>query len=457
VGDKSKIEWTDATWNTVYGCTRVSAGCDNCYAVKVTQRLAGSLGEAWGLVSPGKKHFNGTVALLHKRLDQPLRWKKPRRIFVNSLSDLFHPDVPLEFVDKVFAVMALCSRHTFQVLTKRPERMREYMIDPATPFRVAKAMDWMSAQKEIETLKEEWRDIPGFPGYRLSNHGHAVGPKGELSPDIGALGHSRITIYRNRERHRFLLHRLILSVFVRKPKNGEQVRHRSGDPACNALPSLSWGSQEENWEDSKRHGFYRRYQKLSELDVEEIKSRGSAGEASYSIAKDFPVSDTQVGNILRGNQWDTDSPMTWPPPKIWLGTSVENQKTANERIPHLLQTPAAIRWLSVEPMLGPVDLTGTLGEIGVGLHSYDVLRGRNVHHDDGNQWTECDRIQWVACGCESGPNARIMDVGWVRNLRDKCDAAGVPFFLKQMMVDGKLVKMPELDGKVWDEYPEVAR
>lgn len=122
----SSIEWTNETWNPTVGCTRVSAGCDNCYAVRHTRRLAGSLPIYEGLVNPGKGHFNGTVRTLPERLSIPLRWKKPRLVFVDSMSDLFHPSVPFDFLDRVFAVMALADRHTFQILTKRPARMATY-------------------------------------------------------------------------------------------------------------------------------------------------------------------------------------------------------------------------------------------------------------------------------------------------------------------------------------------
>lgn len=135
----SNIEWTDATWNPVVGCTRVSAGCDNCYAVSMTRRLEG-MAKAPGsggrkqhyagltvLNNRGDRHFNGVVRCVEEAIEIPLRWKQPRRIFVNSMSDLFHKSVPFDFIDKVFAVMALCPQHTFQVLTKRPERMAEYL------------------------------------------------------------------------------------------------------------------------------------------------------------------------------------------------------------------------------------------------------------------------------------------------------------------------------------------
>jgi protein gp37 len=121
----SSIEWTQATWNPVTGCTRVSLGCDHCYAARMTHRLE-RIGcvEYQGLTSRnrrGELHFNGEVRCHDDRLNIPRRWRKPRLIFVNSMSDLFHREVPLEFVQRVFAAMNDCPQHTFQILTKRPE------------------------------------------------------------------------------------------------------------------------------------------------------------------------------------------------------------------------------------------------------------------------------------------------------------------------------------------------
>ena len=123
---QSQIEWTDATWNPVTGCTRVSAGCDHCYAVPLTRRLA-AMGQSkyTGLINPNKKHFNGVVKSHPAGLGQPLNWKKPQVIFVNSMSDLFHKDVPLDFIQEVFDIMRRADWHQFQILTKRSERLEE--------------------------------------------------------------------------------------------------------------------------------------------------------------------------------------------------------------------------------------------------------------------------------------------------------------------------------------------
>jgi protein gp37 len=119
MGDRSSIEWTEATWNPVTGCDRVSPGCDNCYAERLAKRLQ-AMGNA--------RYANGFAVTLHPdMLDLPLRWRTPRRVFVNSMSDLFHPKVPADFVEQVFEVMATTPQHTYQVLTKRPKRARQLL------------------------------------------------------------------------------------------------------------------------------------------------------------------------------------------------------------------------------------------------------------------------------------------------------------------------------------------
>lgn len=128
----------------------------------------------------------------------------------------------------------------------------------------------------------------------------------------------------------------------------------------------------------------------------------------------------------------------WPLPNVWLGVTTENQKSAYQRIPLLLQTPAAVRFVSVEPMLEEINLTGNPEkEIWPWAEALEQGQG----------------IDWVICGAESGQKRRPCDLKWIRSLRDQCQEAGVPFFLKQMEVDGQLVKMPALDGKVWAEFP----
>lgn len=138
-------------------------------------------------------------------------------------------------------------------------------------------------------------------------------------------------------------------------------------------------------------------------------------------------------------------PPRWPIPNIWLGVSVEDQATADERIPPLLQIPAAVRFVSVEPMLAQVDLNVNVRGIGTRSLLYNCLVGEAYHEGGVTQDKHAGRLDWVICGCETGPGARPMDLQWARNLRDQCVAAGVPFFLK---------RPGTLDDKQWRQWPE---
>jgi protein gp37 len=258
----SKIEWTDQVWNAVRGCTVISPGCKRCYAMKTAHRFNGEGRTYEGLthIVNGHPVWTGKVRLVESKLEDPLHWNKPCRVFVNSMSDLFHDSVPFEFIDKVFAVMALCPQHTFQILTKRPERMLDYM----TTRRVVYYRDYI---------------------------GREVAYDGQHGPSV---------------------------VFV----NGQF----------------------------------------------------------------FP----------------------WPLKNVWLGVSVESQQYAEERIPLLLKTPAAVRWVSYEPALGPVDFDKPFGIEALGA------------------------LNWIVVGGESGPGARPFNVEWARSVVAQCKAAGVPCFVKQL-------------------------
>lgn len=267
----TKIEWTDATYNPIVGCAAVSPGCAHCYAAGVARR--GMQPAHVGLVNQ-RGHWTGEVRLLHERLAEPLHWRKPRRVFVCSMSDLFHDDVPDDFIDRVFAVMALAPQHTFQVLTKRPDRMRKW-FDP-----IGGVMR---------------RDFVGV---------HA------------ARGSSRMP------------------------------------------------------------------------------------------------------------------PFDWPLFNVWLGVSCEDQQRADERIPLLLQTPAAVRFVSAEPLLGPVDLRLTAGKTCTCTGSCRGRAGLGIGWrcalDEGK------RIDWVIVGGESGPGARPCNVAWIRSIVEQCRGASVPVFVKQL-------------------------
>lgn len=342
----SAIEWTEATWNPIAGCTPVSPGCLNCYAATMSHRLD-MMGQkkyhSLTVLHGGQRTFNGKISFDDDALTIPLKRKKPTTYFVNSMSDLFHEGVPFEFVDKVFAVMALCPQHVFQVLTKRPERMAEYLA------RTGKSIKFMEA----------------------------------------------------------------------------------------AARGLGYTLQFDSLDGKK-----------------------------FSMCK-------------------------WPLPNVWLGASVENQKCADERIPHLLRCPAAVRFLSCEPLLGPVDLANI--RHADGFHVTDALSGETVYLPTTCIDAEESSIDWVIVGGESGHNARPMHPDWARSLRDQCQAAGVPFFFKQwgewgpcnyaddksrcvrltggvmpnegvdsiagsfyMRCVGKKAAGRLLDGREWSEMPEVA-
>lgn len=335
MADRSAIEWTatyhedgtvtpGATWNPLLGCTKVSEGCRGCYAIpqawmKQFNQHEKVRDDYEGLVEKrpdGSLNWTGRINLLPDRLETPLHWREPRRIFVNSLSDLFHEQVPDEFIDRVFGVMALAQQHTFQVLTKRPERMAEHV-----------------RRLDTRTLKR--------------------GAIAALLPGKLDTGINNITS---------LL-----------PKPHQATLKALADP------------------------------------------------------------------IL---------------PNVWLGTSTEDQRTADERIPHLLATPAAVRFLSCEPLLGPINLHPWVGHW-AGVDFIDgppiVVGARSIPNR-----IAIPKLHWVIAGGESGPNFRPLDLDWARSLRNQCQAAGVAFSFKQ--VGGRTPKAGGrlLDGRTHDEYPAVA-
>ncbi len=281
MSDKSGIEWTDATWNPVTGCTHVSAGCRNCYAERIANRFKG-----------GKAFPDGFKVTLHpERLNQPLRWTRPRKIFVNSMSDLFHEDVQDDFIAAVFCIMAAAPQHSFQVLTKRPERM----------------LKWVNSVSE--------HDDPAW-------------------------------IYLN--------------------------------------------------ERARKYG----------LEGE--------GEAPGPLEDRIP----------------------WPLSNVWLGVSVENQATADKRIPLLLATPAAVRFISAEPLLGPIRLWYWSDEEDGIVGTAVVLHSRKTPDtpDGPGEWIgeRYVGLDWVIVGGESGPKARPFDVAWARSVVEQCRDAGVACFVKQL-------------------------
>lgn len=291
----TKIAWCDETVNVVTGCTPVSAGCANCYAAGVAKRF-------WG-----ERKFSD-VQMHPERLGlgRLFRLRKPRRIFLNSMGDLFHDDVAEEFIFQTWNAMRALNRHQFIILTKRPERMKDVITH----------LSWMS---DPEGAGRGYMAYQGIPGSQVL-------------------------------------------------------------------------------------------------------------------------------------------------PNVWLGVTAENQAMADERIPILLETPAAVRFVSVEPQLEAVELKpewfydecpdGCGCRMPEEADWLDCACGGLCQHE---QWLDYEpKISWIIVGAESGPKRRPFDLDWARSLRDQCQAAQVPFFLKQIHDEnGKVVHMPELDGKVYAEFPEV--
>ena len=299
MADGSAIEWTDATWNPITGCSRVSAGCQNCYAERLAATRLQDHPSRKGLTDRNGR-WSGEARLNPAWLAQPLRWQRPRRIFAVAHGDLFHEAVPEAWIDLIFAVMAIARRHRFQILTKRPRRMRDYA---------------RSSEGRVNSLISHWLRDGDHPAIPLAD----------------------------RDRRRL----------------------------------------------------------------------------------------ARLGMLPRGTE-GLFAPL--PLPNVWLGTSLEDQDTANERIPPLLETPAAVRWLSAEPLLGPVEVFSINGPV-------DVPDGM------------LPPLDWVVAGGESGPGARPMHPDWARSLRDQCAAAGVPFFFKQWGGASSKALGRELDGRTWDEMP----
>lgn len=255
---KTSIVWTDKTWNPVVGCTKTSEGCRNCYAYELHQRRYTAWKDGQYPTAPKQYHepFN-MIQLLPQRIEDPLHWRKPCKIFINSMSDLFHEEVPDGYIELILEVVEACPQHIFQVLTKRAERMVKFFC--------------------------KWQD-------------------GRLFPN-----------------------------------------------------------------------------------------------------------------------------------NLWLGVTTESQKQAEERIPMLLTIPAPVCWVSIEPILGPVDLRRWL------------YKGKDCNYP----------LDWVVVGCESGSGRRPADPDWIRQIRDQCVDAKVPFLFKQW--GGPTAKSGgrDLDGQVWDQFPTV--
>ena len=177
MAQNSEIEWTDATWNPVTGCTKISGGCDNCYAERFAERFRGVPGH------PFETGFD--LTLRPARLKQPLSWKKPRMIFVNSMSDLFHKEIPYSYVDQVFDTMEAASQHTFQVLTKRSSRLKSY-VNKRYKTAAAPANIWLGVSAEDASKKSRIQHLSDTNAtVRFLSLEPLIGPMGEM--DLSAM------------------------------------------------------------------------------------------------------------------------------------------------------------------------------------------------------------------------------------------------------------------------------
>lgn len=281
------IQWTDRTWNPIRGCSPVSPGCAHCYAARQARRMSGPGGAYEGLVTSTGK-WTGSVSFVASKLLEPITWSKPRRVFVNSMSDLCHSGVSLEVLVKIWAVMRATPRHTYQILTKRPESLA------------------MTRSKQFAGLLE-------LESERLAER--------------------------------------------------MQWCHADGD--------------------------------------------GS-----------FPLSN--VHEI----------------------TSCENQAWAAKRIPWILGSSAIVIGVSLEPLLGPIDLTHIDAESAghPTMSCVDALTGGQS--DMGRPCPDVPSLQWVIVGCESGPGRRPCELDWIRDIVRQCRSAGVPCFVKQVSLGGKVSSKP---------------
>lgn len=263
----TKIEWADKAWNPVTGCTKISPGCKNCYAERMSKRLKGRNGY------PADDPFRVTVH--PDRLGIPLKWKKPRRVFVNSMGDLFHKDVPFWFIDSLMRKVLIQKQHDFLILTKRPYAMKNYFLS-------------------------------------LFQDGEFV---------------------------------------FRRSTNGE--------------------------------------------------------EFLIGQAEEIPIKN------------------------VWLGVTAEDQAQADNRIPVLLKIPAAVLFVSVEPMLSMVNIPAICSGCGKKGETATIQQKEAGHVECPDCWdTKQKTIDWVICGGESGPGARCLHPEFVKSLRDQCIGANVPFFFK---------------------------
>ena len=434
---KTKIEWTNggATWNPITGCSVVSPGCTNCYAMHLAGTRLKHHPSRAGLTDMTKTGpvWNGQVRFNQSWLDQPLRWRKPRMIFVCAHGDLFHEDVPDAWIDRVFAVMALAPQHTFQCLTKRAGRMAMYMHGNPLPRVSALIYNAMHEQGTSATFQRavrdrfKWSDLAGGEAPRSGgeagrglrnrrSHQSLQMGKGGIPTEAGLSagdGNNRRAEDRDRGASAGL------ASCKRSDSQGadDQPQERDKDRQS----AGKFGVGHDGRATSSRSGSAERQsqspagEQAPQNEIDRGRCSGDPGTPRRGLdGQGYRGSLRHEGssNLCDLLPEDLEARIDWPLPNVWLGISAEDQTRADERIPDLLATPAAVRWVSAEPLLGPIDFDAIL---------FDHARA-------------LPRLDWIVVGGESAQNkgARPMDPDWARSIRDQCAAAGVPFFMKQM-------------------------
>lgn len=474
MANESGIEWLlgddgskGLTVNPVVGCSRISPGCGGGYI----KGPNGEQGGCWAehLVSTRMSKnpklpmyadlarpdggWSGVVKLMPERLKDIValgRRKVGKRVFVCDMSDLFHDEVPFEFIAAVFGAMACAPNHLFYVLTKRPARAVEWARQPDLIEQVSLLKEVGLAGRLAERFAEERsQPLAEWPGYFITSKGRVLTSLGsatclwcgtdisgfakrkycsstcrsqfdyaqrsgrlpeqrhapaDMAPQPGRYGHRRVELYKDGTSERLLVHRLVLETFVRAPKPGEQACHIDGNPSNNALWNLRWGTPQHNAADRIRHGRGRTYHKLNEEDVEQIRVLSMDGMSCADIAKTAvgsKVTDTQIRHIIDGEQWKPVERLPWPLPNVVFGITCEDPRYGLPRLELARQFPARWRFVSVEPQLadlGDVDFSG---------------------------------VDLVVNGGEAGPGSRPFDLAWARKVRDQARAAGARYFFKQ--------------------------
>lgn len=437
---KTNIAWANEVWNPVVGCTRLSEGCDKCYAFALHDRRHVAWKRGRWPAAPEQYHLPFSHVTLHpERLDEPLHWRKPRRVFVNSVSDTFHDQVPDVFIDRIFATMARSPQHTYQLLSKRPERMLTYLSAPERMSAVLRAMD----EPEDDANPEAWMPVADYEGfYEVSSFGRVRRSggilrgrrniEGLLVPRPTRGGYLAVCLSRDGVVHQVKVHRLVLKAFSGPPPDAaSETRHRNGNRTDNRAINLLWGSKQENMADAARHGMAGVWAKSqvtrTPAEVGAIRAARAAGSKLADLATIYGSTKQQVSAICLGRIYKPAA-IPWPLPNCWLGVSIENDLWVG-RADILRQTPAAVRFISAEPLLGPlVHRCGNCADACVRDGQPCTCR---VCHGTG--WTGIDLtgIDWLIIGAESGPHARPMDPQWALDLIDRAHAAGVAVFVKQ--------------------------